>query len=85
MAVAFDPQNPTEYAVTILAEAAGVPVWPLNPEQERRLVRLAKANSHPDRWNGDRARWERVAWALDALKAFEPRIAVVSTQPPTRD
>jgi hypothetical protein len=43
--------------------------WPLVPDDQKKLVRQARANAHPDRHGGDHTHWNFVEGAIRFLRA----------------
>jgi hypothetical protein len=66
----LEPEVPAEQLVTVLAVAAGLitPVADTSPENLARIWRTARANTHPDTNDGDRAVWDRVEKAANQLR-----------------
>lgn len=61
-----------DVALKIVADESGVPVAEDAPaELLALLIRKAKSQAHPDRWGGDRSRWDAVEQAARALDIEE--------------
>jgi hypothetical protein len=43
--------------------------WPLMPDDQKKLVRQARSNAHPDRHGGDHTHWNLVEGAIRFLRA----------------
>lgn len=60
--------DPVAEACTVIIEAAGSASWPLGKDDQRRVVRKARARTHPDLHDGDRTEWNRVEVAARTLR-----------------
>ena len=63
--VAVDPHAA---ATATLLAAAGAAQWPLALADQKRMVRRARAKTHPDLNGGDQARWDDVQAAARVLR-----------------
>lgn len=60
--------DPVATACTVIIEAAGATSWPLGKPDQRKVLRRARARTHPDLHAGDRAAWDRVEDAARTLR-----------------
>jgi hypothetical protein len=60
--------DPHAAATTTLLTAAGATQWPLAEADQKRMVRRARAKTHPDLYGGDQSRWDAVQAAARVLR-----------------
>lgn len=60
--------DPHVAATSTLLTAAGATQWPLALDDQKRMVRRARAKTHPDLFGGDQSRWDDVQAAARVLR-----------------
>ena len=60
--------DPVAAACSVILDAAGETSWPLGKDEQKKVLRRARRNTHPDRNDGDLTEWDKVRDAAQMLR-----------------